>query len=181
MKLQCRQHHQRAIGFNLALLTGAAQAKTGLKSLAFPMRLTHRYFDIQTEASFQILDLTSIIQQWIDAEQLTTAQLTLTGQHTTTALLINENEPRLLQDIQRFLETRVPAGDRYLHNDLHLRDVPEDEPINAHSHLMAMLLETCVTLPIVAGRLGLGTYQSVLLVELDGPRSRRVLAQLLGS
>jgi thiamine phosphate synthase YjbQ (UPF0047 family) len=69
----------------------------------------------------------------------------------------------------------------WLHNDLHLRpDIPPDEPRNAHSHLIALLLGNHLSLPVVAGRLGLGRYQAVLLVELDGPRQRDVLVQLRG-
>lgn len=145
------------------------------------MQFIHQTFEIQTQENFQIVDLTSRIQTWIQTEAIQQGQITLVGQHTTTALIINEAEERLWKDIQIFLEKLAPSSDRYFHNDLHLRDVPEDEPINAHSHLMAMLLETTVVLPIIKGKLGLGTYQSILMLELDGPRSRKVLGQILGA
>ncbi|WP_010479161.1 secondary thiamine-phosphate synthase enzyme YjbQ [Acaryochloris sp. CCMEE 5410] len=99
---------------------------------------------------------------------------------TTTALAINEYEERLLEDIKVYLHKLAPANQRYLHNDLHLRDVPEDEPENAHSHLMAITLSSSEVVPIVEGQLALGTYQSVLLLELDGPRQRTVFLQLSG-
>ncbi|MEY4802385.1 MAG: hypothetical protein RLZZ274_1116, partial [Cyanobacteriota bacterium] len=57
---------------------------------------------------------------------------------------------------------------------------PADEPRNAHAHLIALKLGNHLTLPVVDGRLGLGRYQAVLLVELDGPRQRQVLLQLCG-
>ncbi len=112
--------------------------------------------------------------------------LVAAGQHTTTrrvsaALVVNENEERLLVDIERFFLELVPADRPWLHNDLHLRpDIPPDEPRNAHSHLIALLLGNHLSLPVVEGRLGLGRYQAVLLVELDGPRQREVLVQLWG-
>ena len=103
------------------------------------------------------------------------------GQHTTTALVVNENEERLLADIEAFFLQLAPADRPYRHNDLHLRPgIPPDEPRNAHSHLIALMLGNHLSLPVVAGRLGLGRYQAVLLVELDGPRTRRVLVQLHG-
>ena len=75
----------------------------------------------------------------------------------------------------------APAERPWLHNDLHLRpEVPPDEPRNAHSHLIALMLGNQISLPVLEGRLGLGRYQSVLLVELDGPRQREVLVQLQG-
>ncbi|HEY9825230.1 MAG TPA: secondary thiamine-phosphate synthase enzyme YjbQ [Stenomitos sp.] len=144
------------------------------------MQAFHHTFEIQTQANFEICDLTPSIQAWIATTGVQTGQLTVIGQHTTTALAINENETRLWEDIRVFLQKIAPAGDRYLHDDLHLRDVPEDEPINAHSHLMALLMNPSVVVPIVAGRLGLGTYQSILMLELDGPRQRKVLCHLLG-
>eukprot|EP00667_Euglena_gracilis_P019563 EG_transcript_20993 len=96
------------------------------------------------------------------------------------------------------------AGVRYQHNDIDLRpatpaerqrclengwDVadPEvlaawraQEPINAHAHLLSMLLGSSETIPVAGGRLVLGQWQSVLLVDADGPRPRRVGVQLVG-
>ena len=93
---------------------------------------------------------------------------------------------------------------RYLHNDIETRPDSEDErarclengwdvddpvvlqawrdqePINAHSHLAAMLLGSSETIPVVAGALVLGQWQSVMLVDLDGPRDRKVGLQLIG-
>lgn len=143
------------------------------------MRCIHHTFVLPTTAPFQVLDLTPQIQEWLATAAVVQGQITVMGQHTTTALAINENEARLWEDIRVFLEKLAPASDRYLHNDLHLRDVPPDEPINAHAHLMAMLMQTSVVLPIIEGKLVLGTYQSVLMLELDGPRTRRVLCHVI--
>jgi secondary thiamine-phosphate synthase enzyme len=87
---------------------------------------------------------------------------------------------KTLEDIKVFLQKLAPESDSYLHNDLHLRDVPEDEPINAHSHLMAMMLTTSEIIPIVDSKLALGTWQSVLFFELDVPRKRTVFVQISG-
>jgi secondary thiamine-phosphate synthase enzyme len=106
--------------------------------------------------------------------------VTVTSQHTTTAIIINEDEPRLHEDIKRFLTRLIPPKEPYLHNDIALRDCPPDEPENAHSHLAAMLLGSSEVVPLVDGELALGQYQSVMLVELDGPRRRRVRVQVVG-
>ena len=100
--------------------------------------------------------------------------------HTTTALVVNEFEERLLQDLEDWLERLAPAGQAWKHNDLHLREgIPPDEPRNAHAHLQAMLLGNDVCVPIINGQLRLGRYQDVILVELDGPRQRKVAVQIL--
>ena len=142
--------------------------------------LTHT-LQLATGASFRCHDLTAELQALVDQSGLSNGLLVAAGQHTTTALVVNENEERLLADIERFFLELVPADRPWLHNDLHLRpNVAPDEPRNAHSHLIALLLGNHLSLPVVAGRLGLGRYQAVLLVELDGPRQREVLVQLWG-
>lgn len=140
----------------------------------------HQLITVATAAPFACHDLTGAVQELIDARGIQQGLLVALARHTTTALVINEAESRLLTDIERFFSRLVPAGEAYLHNDLHLRDVPPDEPRNAHSHLIALMLGVQQTVPIVDGRLGLGRYQSLLLVELDGPRERQVLVQLSG-
>ncbi|WP_455200612.1 secondary thiamine-phosphate synthase enzyme YjbQ, partial [Kaarinaea lacus] len=105
----------------------------------------------------------------------------ITSRHTTTALFINEYEQRLVQDVKDFFQQLVPAHKKYLHNDIHLRDCPQDEPENAHSHIIAMLLSNSETIPLIDGALAIGQWQSVLFAELDGPRSRTLNVQLFGS
>lgn len=140
--------------------------------------LTHR-LTVATGGSFRCHDITAELQSLVDQAGLADGLLVAAGQHTTTALVVNENEERLLADIEAFFLQLAPADRPWLHNDLHLRPgIPPDEPRNAHSHLIALMLGNHLSLPVVQGRLGLGRYQSVLLVELDGPRSRQVLVQL---
>lgn len=55
------------------------------------------------------------------------------------------------------------------------------EPINAHSHLLSIMLGNSETVPVTAGRMTLGTWQSLMLVELDGPRKRTVGVQIVGT
>ena len=57
----------------------------------------------------------------------------------------------------------------------------EEECPNGHSHCQHLLLSTSETVPVVAGRLALGRYQRIFFVELDRPRDRQVLIQLMGS
>jgi secondary thiamine-phosphate synthase enzyme len=128
--------------------------------------LTHR-LTLQTSGSFSCHDISAELQTLVDTTGLDDGLLVAAGQHTTTALVVNYNEQRLLADIERFFLKLVPADHRWLHNDLHLRpDNPPEEPRNAHSHLIALLLGNHLTLPVVGGCLRLGRYQAMLLVEL---------------
>lgn len=144
------------------------------------MNFFTKIIEIETDVEISIYNLTSQIQQYLEETGMKNGQALIFSRHTTTALAINEYEVRLLEDIKVYLDKLAPKDAKYLHNDLHLRDVPPDEPINAHSHLMAMMLSTSEVIPIVDGKLGLGTWQSVLFLDLDGPRKRTVLVQICG-
>lgn len=145
------------------------------------MPIANHLLTIDTEPGIHIYNLTPEIERLLTKTGIQAGQVIVFSRHTTTALAINEYEPRLLEDLKVYLRKLAPETDRYLHNDLHLRvGIPEDEPMNAHSHLMAMTLSTSEVIPIMDGKLALGTYQSVLLFELDGPRQRTVLCQIAG-
>lgn len=144
------------------------------------MTIAHTLLEIPTAESIGIYDVTQKIQDFVDAQKIHSGHVLVFSRHTTTALSVNECEERLLVDIKNYLKKLAPPEDRYLHNDLHLREVPPDEPINAHSHLMAMTLGNSEMVPIVEGQLALGTYQSVMFVELDGPRQRTLFVQAVG-
>ena len=104
----------------------------------------------------------------------------VSSRHTTTAICINEYEERLLTDIKSWLAKLAPPNSTYLHNDIALRDCPPDEPENAHSHLMAMLLGSSETIPVLSRKMQIGEYQSVMLFDLDGPRERTVNIHVIG-
>jgi secondary thiamine-phosphate synthase enzyme len=140
----------------------------------------YRRLQLQSDRPITILNLTPQIQAVVAESKILQGQVVVCSRHTTTAITVNENEERLLDDLGQYLHKLAPVGDRYLHNDLHLRDVPPDEPENAHSHLMAITLGNSETIPVVDGQLDLGTWQSVLWVDLDGPRSRTVAVQVWG-
>ena len=145
------------------------------------MPIINKIIEIETQPKINIYNLTPQIQDLIASTSIINGQVLVFSRHTTTALAINEHEESLLEDIKVYLQKLAPESNRYLHNDLHLREnIPPDEPMNAHSHLMAMTLSTSEVIPIVDGKLALGIYQSVLFFELDGPRKRTVFCQFSG-
>ncbi len=96
-------------------------------------------------------------------------------QHTTCAIKIIEGEILLLADINNFLEKLAPKENNYMHDKIEIRDVPINERINAYSHLRQLLLTTSETIPCSNGKLLLGKWQSIFLVELDPMRDRDVI------
>lgn len=144
------------------------------------MNSVSSFFELETGQGISLHDLMADIRDAVAGSGIRNGFVTITSQHTTTAITINEHEARLLEDVKAFLARLIPAGDRYLHNDIQLRDCPPDEPENAHSHLASMLLGSSEVIALVDGDLVLGQYQSVMLVELDGPRRRKVNVQVYG-
>ncbi|MCX7898195.1 MAG: secondary thiamine-phosphate synthase enzyme YjbQ [Rhodocyclaceae bacterium] len=144
------------------------------------MRCQTFLLTLETGGGIALHDLTPEIAARLAEAGVRQGFALVISRHTTTAIVVNENEPRLHADLRAFLARLAPPQARYLHNDIHLRDCPPDEPENAHAHILAMLLGSSEALPIEEGRLAMGRWQSVFLVELDGPRQRTVTLQVWG-
>lgn len=141
---------------------------------------------LQPSDFFYIHDLTKEIQAFVDKSGVSQGQLLAQILHTSATLCVNElDEPMLLMDIARKMRTFVPKEGEYLHNSS-LREVnlcPDDSHCdrNGDAHVKAILFgHPSVTLIIRDGRLVLGQWQKVALVEFDGPRRREVLVQVVG-
>lgn len=144
------------------------------------MKIITSFIEVDTGEGITLHDLMPSIREEVARSGIKNGFVTITSQHTTTAIAINENEERLLEDVRTFLLGLIPPGNRYLHNDIALRDCPPDEPENAHSHLAAMLLGSSEVVSLIDQELAIGQYQSVMLYELDGPRKRKVNVQVCG-
>lgn len=134
----------------------------------------HRLSSSQSE---QILCLDETITREVERLEITEGVVHLINQHTSSGLFINENESRLLEDILDRFRRLLPPQGRYRHNDIWLRDCVAEEPENAHAHIIAILSGQTLTVPIHEGKLALGKWQSILYLELDGPRERKLFAQ----
>ena len=134
---------------------------------------------IETSSSFSCHSITNQIENIIECGTQLEGVVCVTGMHTTTALIVNELEERLMLDLEKWLKELAPPLQGYKHDDLHLREnISEDEPKNAHSHMQALLLGNDVSVPFKDGKLQLGQYQDVIFVELDGPKQRNVVVSI---
>jgi secondary thiamine-phosphate synthase enzyme len=131
---------------------------------------------LRTDAPIEIIDITAIVQERFQERQVIEGQVTLFSPHTTAFVCLNEKEQMLQRDMLDFLHRLVPADSDFRHN----RD-PIDGRLNAHSHLLGLLMTASQTIPVADGRLLLGGWQSIFFIELDGPRDeRRLLMQVSG-
>ncbi|MFB6122957.1 MAG: secondary thiamine-phosphate synthase enzyme YjbQ [Haloferacaceae archaeon] len=117
---------------------------------------------VRTDDRLTVVDVTDRVTQALPADADGTC--TVFVEHTTAGVVVNEAEDRLLADVEAFLSDLVPDSG-WEHDRI-------DD--NADSHLRAMLLGESVTVPVTDGELDLGTWQSILFVECDGPRRRTV-------
>jgi secondary thiamine-phosphate synthase enzyme len=129
----------------------------------------------------EFIDLTDRLNQFIAEAGVCVGMLNVQTSHTTAAVVVNEHEPLLLADFKSFLERTAPERADYGHDDMSRRvNAQVGEPSNGHAHCRALLLPTSACLNVVDGRLALGCWQRVFLVELDGPRTREVSVVAVG-
>jgi len=173
-----RSHRGVNTGLNAIIKQGIAVS--GYEELA-----------IKTLKGIHLTDITKDVKRIVAETGIVEGTVTILSRHTTTCVTINEMEGRLVDDIRQYFLKLVPPDYPYLHNDLHLRKGPvdwpggddawrEQEPINCHSHLISMILGTSESIPVSNGQLKIGTWQSIIVVECDGPRTRNISVQVTG-
>ena len=118
---------------------------------------------LDTNKQFEIIDITSMINELIDINE---GIISIFSRHSTSAIVVNENERGLLDDLEFTLENLITDKYSYSHDRI---------DNNARSHLKSFLLSSSESLPVKNQKLDLGTWQSVFFVELDGPRRSRTI------
>ncbi len=137
---------------------------------------------VDTQKAPEFIDITDWVSQCVAQSKVSNGFAVVYSKHTTAAVKINENEPLLLQDMAKFLEKFSPRKGSYSHNDFSIRTVnmTPDEAPNGHAHLQHLLLGTSETVPVIDGLMQFGRYQSIFFIELDHPRTREVMVQVVG-
>jgi len=142
----------------------------------------HDTLSIQTRRRIEFIDITDPVLDRVHRTGVTDGTVNIQTLHTTTAIRVNEHEPRLLEDLEALLERLAPRSYPWLHDDLEARSGPlrPDERPNGHAHARALLLGASETLHVVSGAVQLGRWQRIFLVELDGRRRRTVSLVVAG-
>lgn len=150
-------------------------------SISFPFGYSE-FVLIRTNGALEFIDLTDRIAKIVETSGVQSGLVNVQSLHTTVAILVNENEPLLLEDMRRTLEAFAPRNAAYHHDDFSLRIVnrtPDEKP-NGHAHCKAMILPSSVTLQIQRGQLRLGCWQRIFVAELDRAKERTVSVMVLG-
>jgi len=115
---------------------------------------------VSTRQRIQVIDIT---EQVTEARRVDDGCIVLHVPHTTAALALNENESNLKSDMEKFYSSIAKGS--WGHNSI---------DNNAEAHLTSTALNSSITIPVEKGKIILGRWQSILFVELDGPRERKV-------
>lgn len=127
---------------------------------------------INTEKQFTPLD--DYIHEFIKGQK-GNGMVNIFVAHTTCAVKVLEGELLLLADINNYLDKCFPKEGNYMHDRIEIRDVPLNERVNGFAHLRQLFFSSDVTIPVQNGKMMLGQWQTVYLVEFDPIRDRDVI------
>ncbi len=127
--------------------------------------------NLRSQKRIEIINISSQVRQVVGRSGIRDGVVLVYSLHTTTALYINQSERNLETDLEEILGKLIPQQNNYRHNAI---------DNNADAHLRSILLGNYVALPLTNGDLDLGVWQSILFVELDGPRRRAFITKIIG-
>ncbi len=127
---------------------------------------------IKTEKQF--ISLKNIIEMFVKDEK-GIGIVNVFVAHTTCAIKIMEGELLLLSDVNSYLEKTWPSNGDYRHDYIGIRNVPVNERVNGFSHMRQLFFSCEANIPTVDGKLMLGEWQDVFLVEFDPIRDRKII------
>jgi secondary thiamine-phosphate synthase enzyme len=129
---------------------------------------------LSTEGDTDVIDITAGVQRVVDAAGVAEGQALAFVRGSTAAVTTMEYEPGGVSDLRQMLERLIPAQYDYEHNRL-------NHDTNSHAHQRASVIGPSLSVPVLDGRLALGTWQQLVLVDFDDhPRERTVVVQVSG-
>lgn len=140
-------------------------------------KMFNRVLDWITHDRMQLINITDRINEIVRKSGVNDGIVHLQSLHTTTAVFLNEWQDALLHDVKSFLDQAVDSGRYWKHNDPEHSDC---ERANADSHLRGMMMGQTLCLQVRNSAVLLGTWQSIILAEFDGPRSRSMSVMVTG-
>lgn len=147
------------------------------------VRTTILKFD--TPGAPEFIDMTDEVVKAVTESGVRNGAVTIFSKHTTAAVRINEWETGIRHDFKEVVKRMFPPFDYYRHNDMSVRteniDCDDDRcDKNGHAHQTHLFMGTSETVPIVDGKMTLGRWQRIFLIELCSPRTREIVLQVMG-
>lgn len=140
-------------------------------------KVANRILDWITGDRMQLLNITDRINEVVRKSGVRDGIVHLQSLHTTTGVFLSEWQGALVDDVKSFFEEVIERERYYRHNDPEHSDC---ERRNADSHLRGMMMGQSLSLQVRNAKVLLGTWQSIVFAEFDGPRSRSLAVQISG-
>jgi secondary thiamine-phosphate synthase enzyme len=131
-----------------------------------------KQISLSTRKRLDLVDITEQVQSFVDECKIESGICLINSPHSTSAIIVNENESGLKEDILRKVREEFFQGTDWQHDRV---------DNNAVAHLGSVFLGHSRMFPIRGGRLERGTWQNIFFLELDGPRIRRVMLEVMGA
>jgi len=136
------------------------------------MKVYAKELTLSTHRKYQLIDITYEVENVVKGSGISNGLCLIFAPHATAAIVANEHERGLMEDMLRKIKEEFPENGKWQHN------IIDD---NAHAHLASAFIGADRVFPVINGRLVRGTWQNIFLVEMDGPRGhRRVIVEVIG-
>ncbi|AEM39267.1 protein of unknown function UPF0047 [Pyrolobus fumarii 1A] len=135
------------------------------------MRIFFKEIRVSTSSRFEIIDITDRVEEVVHKSGICNGMVLVFAPHATAAIIANENEPGLVEDLLTLIREIFQPERAWRHNRI-------DD--NAHAHLASAFIGASRVFPVKDCRVVRGTWQNIMLVEMDGPRTRRVIVEVMG-
>lgn len=136
------------------------------------MKVFTKWITIETQQKYQQIPITDYVESIVFESKIEDGMVLVYTGHTTVGIYLGNTDKYLPQDIESFLEQKIPNDPQYLHNIY--------GGGNASAHLKNLLVGVSVVIPITNGKMELGQWQGIFLGEFDGPRKRRITVKVMG-
>ncbi|MEI7539609.1 MAG: secondary thiamine-phosphate synthase enzyme YjbQ [Candidatus Saccharibacteria bacterium] len=147
------------------------------------MIIKNKTLEYKTKGEYEFEDVTEAVFEFVKDSGVKNGLVNVQTLHTTAAVIVNENEPLLIEDMKNNFREIAKKDIYYGHNDFEIRTVNMcglDECKNGHSHCLSAYLPVSVTLNVIDGKISFGEWQRIFFIELDHSRNRKVQIQVLG-
>ncbi len=136
------------------------------------MKAVQKEISLNTTKRYDFIKITKQVEEFVMSSKMKNGTVNISSLHTTASLIIQENDETVLKDIIDLFERILPTKGKYNHS--------HENSENAIGHVVSTILGTDITIPLVNGKLKLGTWQDVFFVELDKARNRTISITIIG-
>ncbi len=136
------------------------------------MKVAQKEIFVTTKKRYDFVKITEQVEELVKDAGFKDGIVSVNSLHTTASVMLQENDGTIFQDMVNAFERIFPLTEKYLHL--------EEDAENATAHLKSSIMGSSVTVPVINGKLELGTYQNILFVELDKARNRKVVVTIIG-